>query len=114
MMTGPQFPPLTPLALDFQSTVFVLLVAVILPVGAVRTKSIIAFGRPGRRPPRKSDVLTRALLVQTLLFALSFVSLFIIGGLSGIFMAATPVDHCGHGAGDPPRRGRPVVASAHA
>jgi len=73
MMTGPQFPPLTPLALDFQSTVFVLLVAVILPVGAVRTKSIIAFGRPGRRPPRKSDVLTRALLVQTLLFALSFV-----------------------------------------
>src|SRR5438477_2594 len=73
MMTGAQFPPLTPLALDFQSTVFVLLVAVILPVGAVRTKSIIAVGRPGRRPPRKSDVLTRALLVQTLLFALSFV-----------------------------------------
>ena len=27
-----------------------------------------------------------------MLFALSFVSMFIIGGLSGIFMAATPVD----------------------
>src|SRR5204863_9248747 len=27
-----------------------------------------------------------------MLFALGFVSLFIIGGLSGIFMAATPVD----------------------
>src|SRR5207237_8490160 len=27
-----------------------------------------------------------------MLFALAFVSLFIIGGLSGIFMAATPVD----------------------
>jgi cytochrome c oxidase subunit 1 len=27
-----------------------------------------------------------------MLFALGFVSLFIIGGLSGLFMAATPVD----------------------
>ena len=27
-----------------------------------------------------------------MLFALAFVSMFIIGGLSGIFMAATPVD----------------------
>ena len=27
-----------------------------------------------------------------MLFALSFVSMFIIGGLSGLFMAATPVD----------------------
>src|SRR5262249_16960888 len=31
-------------------------------------------------------------LTTACLFALSFVSLFIIGGLSGIFMAATPVD----------------------
>src|SRR5947209_979074 len=29
---------------------------------------------------------------SSMLFALAFVSLFIIGGLSGIFMAATPVD----------------------
>jgi cytochrome c oxidase subunit I len=31
-------------------------------------------------------------LTSPMLFALSFVSMFIIGGLSGIFMAATPVD----------------------
>jgi cytochrome c oxidase subunit 1 len=31
-------------------------------------------------------------LTSAMLFALGFVSLFIIGGLSGIFMAATPVD----------------------
>src|SRR5262245_4037456 len=31
-------------------------------------------------------------LTSAMLFALSFVALFIIGGLSGIFMAATPVD----------------------
>src|SRR4029077_21115112 len=31
-------------------------------------------------------------LTTPMLFALSFVSMFIIGGLSGIFMAATPVD----------------------
>ena len=73
MITGSQFPPLIPLRLDFQSTVFVLLVGVVLPLGAVRSKWIIAGGRRGRPAPRKSDVLTRALVVQSLLFALSFV-----------------------------------------
>ena len=34
----------------------------------------------------------RIQLTTSMLFALSFVSMFIIGGLSGIFMAATPVD----------------------
>src|SRR6202162_6602178 len=33
---------------------------------------------------------------SAMLFALAFVSLFIIGGLSGIFMAATPDDICIH------------------
>jgi membrane protease YdiL (CAAX protease family) len=71
MITGPQFPPLMPLRLDVQSSVFVLLVLIVMPIGAVRSKSIVA-GRPGRRPPRKSDVLARALIVQTLLFAFAF------------------------------------------
>ena len=34
----------------------------------------------------------RIQFTTSMLFALSFVSMFIIGGLSGIFMAATPVD----------------------
>jgi membrane protease YdiL (CAAX protease family) len=77
MIIGRQFPPLTPLTVNFQSAVFVLLVLVVMPIGAVRSKSIIAMGkltRRGRtRPPRRSDVLTRALVVQFLLFAISFV-----------------------------------------
>lgn len=78
MITGAQFPPLTPLTVDAQSVLFVFLVLVVLPVGAVRSRSTIAKGaRPrtgGRsRPPRRSDVLTRALVVQLLLFTMSFV-----------------------------------------
>jgi membrane protease YdiL (CAAX protease family) len=77
MIIGAQFPPITPLTVNFQSAVYVLLVLVVMPVGAVRSKSIIAVGRlrdVGRvRPPRRSDVLTRALVVQFLLFAISFV-----------------------------------------
>ena len=78
MIIGRQFPPLTPLTVNFQSAVFVLLVLVVMPLGAVRSKSIIAMGKltqRGRtRPPRRSDVLTRALVVQFLLFAISFVA----------------------------------------
>jgi membrane protease YdiL (CAAX protease family) len=73
MITGPQFPPLTPFTVDVPSIGFVLLVLVVMPIGAVRSEAIIAKGRPGRRPPEKSDVLTRALVVQLLLFAMSFV-----------------------------------------
>ena len=72
MITGPQFPPLTPLRLDVQSAVFVLLVLVVMPIGAVRSKSLI-IGRPGRRALGKSDVLARALVVQLLLFTFAFV-----------------------------------------
>src|SRR5438105_3795054 len=71
MITGPQFPPLTPLRLDVQSAVFVLLVLVVMPIGAVRSKSLI-IGRPGRRALGKSDVLARALVVQLLLFTFAF------------------------------------------
>jgi membrane protease YdiL (CAAX protease family) len=73
MITGSRFPPLTPLTVDFQSTVFVLLVLVVMPIAAVRSKSLIAVGSPRRRPPRRADVLARALVVQLLLFAMSFV-----------------------------------------
>ena len=78
MIIGVPFPPLKPLTVDVQSVVFVLLVLVIMPIGAVRSRSIIAQGarrRGGRRarPPGRTDVLTRALVVQLLLFALSFV-----------------------------------------
>ena len=78
MITGAQFPPLKPLTVDIQSVVFVLLVLVVMPIGAVRSRSIIALGPRRRtggraRPPRRSDVLTRALVVQLLLFAMSFV-----------------------------------------
>lgn len=78
MITGAQFPPLKPLTVDVQSVVFVFLVLVVMPVGAVRSRSTIALGARRRtggraRPPRRSDVLTRALIVQLLLFALSFV-----------------------------------------
>jgi len=72
MITGPQFPPLKPLTVDFQSAAFVLLVLIVMPIGAVRSKSIIAGGR-GRRPPGRSDILARALVVQSLLFALAFI-----------------------------------------
>lgn len=78
MITGGQFPPLTPLTVDAQSVVFVLLVLVVMPIGAVRSRSTIALGRRRRTggrvsPPRRSDVLTRALVLQLLLFAMSFV-----------------------------------------
>jgi membrane protease YdiL (CAAX protease family) len=73
MIIGSKFPPLTPLTVDFQSAVFVLLVLVVMPIAAVRSKSLIAVGTPRRRPPRRSDVLARALVVQLLLFAISFV-----------------------------------------
>jgi len=71
MIPAVQFPPQTPLRVDVQSTVFVLLVLVVMPIGAVRSKSIVA-GRRGRPAPRKSDILARALLVQMLLFAFAF------------------------------------------
>jgi membrane protease YdiL (CAAX protease family) len=75
MITGPHFPPLPlkPLTLDVQSAVFVLLVGVVMPLGAVRSKAIVAGTRVRRGPPRRSDILTRALVVQVLLFAMSFV-----------------------------------------
>jgi membrane protease YdiL (CAAX protease family) len=61
---------LTPLRLDVQSAVFVLLMLVVMPIGAVRSKSIIA-GR-GRSAPQRADLLTRALLVQLLLFLFAY------------------------------------------
>jgi membrane protease YdiL (CAAX protease family) len=73
MITGPQFPPLTPTAVDVESAIYVLLVLVVMPLGAVRSKGLIAGERAGRRLPNKSDILTRALFVQVLLFAMSFV-----------------------------------------
>jgi membrane protease YdiL (CAAX protease family) len=77
MITGAQFPPLKPLTVDAQSILFVFLVLVVLPVGAVRSRSTIAKGARQRRgarsrPARRSDVLTRALVVQLLLFTMSF------------------------------------------
>jgi membrane protease YdiL (CAAX protease family) len=74
MITGAQFPPVSRFTLDFQSAVFVVLVLVIVPVAAIRSKSIARLGLRGRqRLPRRSDIFTQALLVQLLLFALSFV-----------------------------------------
>src|SRR5690348_8587035 len=70
MLIGPRFPPLTPLRLDVQSVVFVLLMLVVMPIGAVRSKSIVA-GRE-RSAPQRADLLTRALLVQLLLFVFAF------------------------------------------
>ena len=70
MLIGPRFPPLTPLRLDVQSAVFVLLMLVVMPIGAVRSKSIVA--RRGRSEPQRADLLTRALLVQLLLFLFAF------------------------------------------
>lgn len=78
MINGGPFPRPTPLTVDVQSVVFVLLVLVVMPIGAVRSRSAIAQeprrGPGGRaRPPGRSDVLTRALALQLLLFGLSFV-----------------------------------------
>jgi membrane protease YdiL (CAAX protease family) len=71
MITGTQFPPLTPLSLDLESGAFVIMVLVIMPIGAVRSKSLLAL-RSRRHTLRRSDVLTRALLVQLLLFAFAY------------------------------------------
>lgn len=78
MITGGPFPPLTPSTVDAQSIGFVLLVLVVMPIGAVRSRSIVSQGarrrRGGRgRLPGRADVLTRALIIQLLLFVLSFV-----------------------------------------
>ncbi|MFL5615513.1 MAG: CPBP family intramembrane glutamic endopeptidase [Gemmatimonadaceae bacterium] len=71
MITGAQFPPVTPLTVDVQSAVYVLVVLVAVPIGAVRSKAVIE-KKVERRPLRRSDILVRALLVQLLLFAISF------------------------------------------
>jgi membrane protease YdiL (CAAX protease family) len=77
MITGVQFPPVTPFRLDFQSILFVLLVLVVMPIGAVRGRLLVATARQRRpirrRPLRKTDVLAQALVVQLFLFAISFV-----------------------------------------
>ena len=70
MLTGLRFPPLTLLRFDVQSVVFVLLMLVVMPIGAVRSKSAVE-GR-GRATPQRADLLTRALLVQLLLFLFAF------------------------------------------
>jgi membrane protease YdiL (CAAX protease family) len=71
MITGAQFPPITPLTVDVQSAVYVLVVLVAVPIGAVRSKAVVE-KKVERRPLRRSDILVRALLVQLLLFAISF------------------------------------------
>jgi len=71
MLIGSRFPPLIPLRLDLQSAVFVVLVLLVMPIAAVRSKSIITGGR-GRQAPQRSDLLARALFVQLLLFAFAF------------------------------------------
>jgi membrane protease YdiL (CAAX protease family) len=70
MITGAQFPPITPLTVNIQSAVYVLLVLVAVPIGAVRSKGFVEKKVTG--PPRRSDILVRALLVQLLLFGISF------------------------------------------
>src|SRR5689334_15342323 len=72
MITAVRFPPIIPRSVDLQSAVFVLLVLVIMPLGAVRSKAIVA-GERGHRPPDRSTVLMRACLVQLVLFAISYV-----------------------------------------
>lgn len=71
MMTAGLFPPTPPRAIDIQSTVYVLLVLVIMPLAAVRSEAIIA-GRRGRPAPEKQTILARALVVQIVLFIISY------------------------------------------
>src|SRR5690242_18336177 len=72
MITAVRFPPIPPRSVDLQSTVFVLLVLVLMPLGAVRSKAIIS-GKHGQPAPEKSSILARALVVQIALFAISYV-----------------------------------------
>jgi membrane protease YdiL (CAAX protease family) len=72
MIVGIQFPPVTTHSVDIQLTVYVLLVLVIMPLAAVRSKAIVT-GRRGNAPPEKSSVLLRALIVQTMLFVISYI-----------------------------------------
>lgn len=70
MITELRFPPLTPFRFDVQSAVFVILMLVVMPIGAVRSKSFVA-GRT-QSTPQRADLLVRALLVQLLLFLFAF------------------------------------------
>ena len=72
MISVVRFPPLTVRIVDLQSTVFVLLTMVIMPLAAVRSKAIIA-GTRGHVAPRRSTILLRALVVQVVLFAISYI-----------------------------------------
>ena len=72
MIIGIQFPPISTRSVDLQSAVYVLLVLVIMPLAAVRSKAIVT-GRRGHAPPEKWTVLLRAFIVQTLLFAISYI-----------------------------------------
>src|SRR5689334_12690982 len=72
MITGIHFPPVTTRSVDIQSTVYMLLVLVILPIGAIRSKAVVT-GRRRQPAPEKSGILLRALVVQALLFAISFI-----------------------------------------
>jgi membrane protease YdiL (CAAX protease family) len=55
-----------------QSAVYVLLVLVIMPLAAVRSKSIVA-GKRGYPAPDKSNILLRAFIVQLVLFAITYI-----------------------------------------
>jgi len=72
MIIGIQFPPVTTRSVDIQSAVYVLLVLVIMPLAAVRSKAVVT-GRGGHAPPEKWSVLLRALIVQSLLFVVSYI-----------------------------------------
>jgi membrane protease YdiL (CAAX protease family) len=65
------FPRLSPVRVDAEVLLYLLLVVVLMPVGAMRSKGIIAGSRPDRPAPPRTNILSRAVLVQAALFLLS-------------------------------------------
>jgi len=73
MTLGPSFPPLSSVRLDAQVILYLILVAVLMPLGALRSKAVIAGTRRGSPAPGRTAVLSRAVLVQGALFLASLI-----------------------------------------
>lgn len=65
------FPAVDRVPFDAPALLYLLLVVVLMPIGAIRSRSVIAGERPGTPAPTRTRVLSNAVFVQAALFVAS-------------------------------------------